>query len=94
MADTPKNIAVLVRERQGEALRMSLGLLLADDKVTVFNLGHQPIEKNDDNTMNVESLEMMEAKLFSVHAADEGFETIQMQLVPEKLTGYDVVIPY
>ena len=94
MADEPKKIAVLVRERQGEALRMALGAVLADDQITVYNIGMQPIEVNDDNNLNVESLKMMDVPIFSLHSADSEFETIMMQQVPEKLLGYDHVIPY
>ncbi len=93
MGDDTKKLAVVVRDRQAEALRMSLGLVLADDEVTVFNLG-TPIERNDDNNMNIESLEMMDCKLFSVNEADEGFEQINMQQIPLKLLEYDHVIPY
>lgn len=92
MSDT-KKLAVIVRDRQGEALRMSLGLVLADDEVTVYNLG-APIERNDDNNLNIESLEMMDCKLFSINQADEGFEQINMQQVPLKLLEYDHVIAY
>jgi hypothetical protein len=93
MADT-KKIAVLVQDRQGEALRMALGLTLADDEITVYNLGMQPIEANEANQLNIESLQMMDCPLFSVHEADSDFETIAMQLIPEKLLDYDHVIPY
>ena len=93
MADDQKKLAVVVRDRQGEALRMSLGLVLADDEVTVFNLG-VPIERNDDNNLNIESLEMMDCKLFSINQADEGFEQINMQQIPLKLLEYDHVIAY
>ena len=93
MSDTKKKLAVIVRDRQGEALRMSLGLVLADDEFTVFNLG-APIERNDDNNLNIESLEMMDCKLFSINQADEGFEQINMQQVPLKLLEYDHVIAY
>lgn len=92
MSDT-KKIAVLLRDRPGEAMRMALGLTLADDQITVFNLG-APIERNDDNNLNIESLDMMDCPLYSLNAADEGFEQINMQLVPEKLLDYDHVIPY
>jgi hypothetical protein len=88
-----KKIAVLVRDRQGEALRMALGLTLADDEITVFNMG-DPIEANDDNNLNVESLKMMDCLLFSVNEADSEFEGITMQLIPEKLLDYDHVVPY
>jgi len=92
MSDT-KKIAVLLRDRPGEAMRMALGLTLADDQITVFNLG-APIERNDDNNLNIESLDMMDCSLYSLNAADEGFEQINMQLIPEKLLDYDHVIPY
>ncbi|MBE0429883.1 MAG: hypothetical protein IBX61_08425 [Thermoleophilia bacterium] len=89
-----KKIAVLVQERQGEALRMALGLTLADDKVSVFNIGMQPIEANDENNLNVESLKMMDVPLYSVHEADSEFENTVMQVVPEKLLEFDHVVPY
>ena len=92
MADQ-KQLAVIVRDRHGEALRMALGMVLADDAVTVFNL-EKPIERNDDNNLNIESLEMMDCKLYSVNEADEGFEQINMQEIPLKLLEYDHVIPY
>ncbi|MHB0866250.1 MAG: hypothetical protein ACYC6B_01690 [Thermoleophilia bacterium] len=88
-----KKIAVLVRDRQGEALRMSLGLTLADDAVTVINIG-APIEANDDNNLSIESLEMMECELFSVNEVDANFQQISMQQLPEKLLEFSHVIPY
>jgi hypothetical protein len=92
MSDS-KKLAVIVRDRQGEALRMGLGLVLADDEVTVFNLG-APIDRNEDNNLNIESLEMMDCVLYSVNGTDEGFQQMTMQEVPLKLLEYDHVIPY
>ncbi|MBI5870953.1 MAG: hypothetical protein HZB44_08395 [Actinobacteria bacterium] len=93
MGDDKKKVAVLVRDRQGEALRMSLGLILADDEVTVFNLG-APIERNDENNLSIESLEMMDCILYSINDVDEGFQKIIMQDIPAKLVEYDHVLPY
>ncbi|MHB9112128.1 MAG: hypothetical protein ACYC4D_05820 [Thermoleophilia bacterium] len=93
MGDDKKKIAVMVRDRQGEALRMSLGLILADDEVTVFNVG-APIERNDENNLSIESLEMMDCVLYSVNEVDEGFQSITMQDIPTKLLDYDHVVPY
>ena len=43
---TARNIAVVVRDRQSEAMRMALGLILIDDRVDVFllagKLGRSP----------------------------------------------------
>ena len=93
MSDDKKKIAVIVRDREGEALRMSLGLVLADDEVSVFNLG-SVIERNDGNNLNIESLEMMDCILYSVNEKDENFQTIAMQDVPAKLLDYDHVVAY
>lgn len=93
MSDDKKKIAVIVRDREGEALRMSLGLVLADDEVSVFNLG-SVIERNDDNNLNIESLEMMDCILYSVNEKDDNFQTIAMQDVPAKLLDYDHVVAY
>jgi hypothetical protein len=93
MGDDKKKIAVMVRDRQGEALRMSLGLILADDEVTVINVG-APVERNDENNLSIESLEMMDCILYSVNDVDEGFQKITMQDIPLKLVEYDHVLPY
>jgi len=93
MGDDAKKIAVVVQDRQDEALRMAVGLTLADDQVTVINVG-EPIESNEGNDLNVETLDMMECGRFSVNEADEGFETITMQEVPAKLLEFDKVLPY
>ena len=93
MGDEKKKIAVLVRDRQGEALRMSLGLILADDEVTVINVG-APVERNDENNLSIESLDMMDSILFSINDVDEGFQKITMQDIPLKLVEYDHVLPY
>ncbi len=93
MGDDPKKIAVVVQDRQDEALRMAVGLTLADDHITVINVG-DPIESNEGNDLNVETLDMMECDRLSINEADEGFETITMQELPAKLLEFDHVLPY
>lgn len=93
MGDESKSVAVILQDRPEEGLRMSVGLTLADDKITVINLG-APIEANEGNDMNVETLDMMECGRLSVNQADEAFEQITMQEVPEKLLEFDLVLPY
>ena len=45
-----KKIAVLVRDRQGEALRMSVGITVMDDEVNVFVLD-RAIESSEENQL-------------------------------------------
>ncbi len=93
MGDDNKKIAVIVQDRPEEALRMAVGLTLADDQVTVINVG-SPIESNEGNDLNIETLDMMECGRLSVNAADQAFEQITMQEVPARLLEFDAVLPY
>ncbi len=92
MADS-KKIAVIIRDRQDEALRMSVGLTLEGDEITVFNLG-DPIDHHGDNDLNVETLGDLDCGRISVNEADEGFEHMTMQNIPQKLLEFDHVVPY
>ncbi len=87
-----KKIAVLVRERQAEALRMSVGLTLADDEVNVFVMD-RPLVSDESTDLNVETLGDMDAKIFTNHPGNK-FEQMTTEQVAKALTGYDVIIPY
>jgi len=88
-----KKIAVIVTDRQSEALRMALGLTIEGDEISVFNCG-DPIERTDEVNTNIDGLDMMESKLFTVNDADEGFGKMTMQEIPGKLLEYDHIVPY
>lgn len=88
-----KKIAVIMQDRQDEALRMALGLTLEGDEISVINVGGT-VAQNDDNEMNISALGEFDAKLMSVNEADGDFQTITMQEIPAKLTEYDHILPY
>jgi hypothetical protein len=92
MSDT-KTLAVVVSDRQDEALRMSLGLVLEGDEVSVINVG-DAIAANDGNETNIMALSEFDVNLLSVNEADSDFETITMQDIPAKLAEYTHVLPY
>ncbi|MHB0914955.1 MAG: hypothetical protein ACYC5A_06840 [Thermoleophilia bacterium] len=92
MSDT-KKIAVILHDRQDEALRMALGLTLEGDEITVINTG-APIAKNDGNDTNVMALGEFDVTLLSVNEADSDFSGITMQELPTRLLDYDHVLPY
>lgn len=87
-----KKIAVLVRERQEEALRMAVGLTLADDEVNVFIMDKK-LESNEKNDLNVETLGDMDCKIFTNNPENK-FEQMTTEEIAKALTGYDVIIPY
>jgi len=88
-----KKIAVLVRNRQGEALRMGVGMILADDEVSVFVLDRE-IEKNDDNDLNVETMGDMDVKLYTNVKGNENMEFISTEDMAKKLLEFDNILPY
>ena len=87
-----KKIAVLVRDRQDEALRMAVGLTLADDEVNVFIMDRK-VASNDANDLNVETLGDMGAKIFS-NSPENSFEQKSTEEIAKSLADYDVIIPY
>ena len=88
-----KKIAVLVRKRQGEALRMAVGLTLADNLVDVYFLGRGP-DGSDEAARGIEVLSAVEAGIFSVGLDAEGMAGIDAGEFARRLTGYDQVLPY
>jgi len=68
-----KKIAILVRDRQGEAMRMGVGLILADDLVNVFIMDRE-LEKTDDNLLNLETMGDMDVKTYTNFKGNENIE--------------------
>ncbi len=87
-----KKIAVLVRDRKHEALRMAVGLTLADDEVNVFIMDDK-LEPDEEISLNLETLTDLDAKIFSNNPANE-YEQITTEGIARILPEYDVVIPY
>jgi hypothetical protein len=87
-----KKIAVLVRDRQAEALRMAVGLTLADDEVNVFVMDKK-LESDENIDLNVETLGDMDAKIFSNNPENK-VEQMTTEQIARALAGYDVIIPY
>jgi hypothetical protein len=88
-----KKIAVLVRDRQAEALRMGLGLTLANDEVNVFVLDRK-VEKNEKNDMNLEMMGDLGVKLYTNCKDNEEMEYISTRDLAAKLLEYDHILPY
>ena len=87
-----KKVAVLVRDRQDEALRMSVGLTLADDEINVFIMDKK-LQSNEANDLNIETLGDMDVKIYSNNPENK-FEQMSTEEIAKALATYDVIIPY
>ena len=92
MGDT-KKIAVVVRDRPGEALRVAGGLTLADDTIEVFFLDRKLDKNNPEVAQPLELVTELELKIYS-NNPENGYTTISLQEMAKKLLEYDVVVPY
>ena len=88
-----KKIAVLVRDRQGEALRMAVGITLLDDVIDVYVLDRK-VEETEDNTMNIEMMKDLDMKVYTNCKDNEGLEYLSTEEIAQKLLGYDHILPY
>ncbi len=88
-----KKIAILVRDRQGEALRMGVGMILADDAVDAYILDRE-VEKTDDNDLNLETMVDMDVKVFTNFKGNENMEYLSTEEIARKLPEYDHILPY
>ncbi len=89
-----KKIAVLVRERQEEALRMSLGMTLLEDTIDVFILD-QPVGDSEENAMNMETMKEMGLNIYTnFFSGSAGIAYVSTQEMAKRLSIYDLVLPY
>ncbi len=92
MSDT-KKIAVIVRDRQGEALRVAGGLTLADDTIEVFILDRKLDKNNPEIAQPLELVTELDLKVYS-NNAENGYTTISLEEMAKKLLEYDFAVPY
>lgn len=88
-----KKIAVIVRDRQGEALRVAGGLTLVDDIVEVFVLDRKLDTADPEVAQPLELVNELELKVSS-NIGQDGAETISLEDMAKKLLEFDIVVPY
>ncbi len=88
-----KKIAVLVRERQDEALRMSLGLILVDDLVDVYVLDRK-LQAAGEAALHLETLREMDMQIRTNCRDNEGMEYLPDDEIALRLPQYDHILAY
>jgi hypothetical protein len=92
MGDT-KRIAVIVRDRQAEALRVAGGLTLADDTIEIFVLDGKLDRNASEVAMPLELVTDLDLKMYS-NNPENGNTTVTLEEMAKRLLEYDVVVPY
>lgn len=88
-----KTIAVILRDRQSEALRMSIGLTILEDYVEVFLT--EQLKHDGETEIQLEGAKEMGVRLFSIASSDDpGFERIKIEEMAERLIKADNIIAY
>jgi len=88
-----KKIAVLVRARQSEALRMSLGLILVDDLVDVYVLDRK-LQATAETSLYLDTMKEMEIRIHTNCHENEGMDYVTDEEIALKLPRYDHVLAY
>lgn len=88
-----KRIAVLVRERQAEGLRMALGLVLLDDTVDVYVLD-RTLEDSDDVRRQLSTLKEFDFRIYSNNPENRDLECLPTEEIARRLPEYDHALPY
>ncbi len=88
-----RKIAILVRDRQSEAFRISAGLIVLDDVIDIFVLDRK-VETDPDTQRNYELCRDMDLKIFTNNRENPEMEFLATDAMADKLTEYDFIDPY
>ncbi len=88
-----KKIAILVRERQSEAFRISAGLIMMDDSVDVFVLDRK-VAGDPDTKRNCELCKEMGLGLYTNTKENGDLQYLSTEALADRLLEYDIIDPY
>jgi len=88
-----KKIAVVIRDRQSEALRMAIGIILLDDIIKIYVLD-QKIEETEQNLLNLETIQDFEIQAYSNVRENTTMEYLALEDIARQLSQYDHVLAY
>ncbi len=88
-----KKIAILARDRQSEAFRMSGGLIMMDDVIDVFVLDRK-VSDDASTQANLELVKDMGLNVYTNTKENADLEFISTEDLATKLLEYDIIDPY
>lgn len=87
-----KKVAVIVRDRQHEALRMAVGLTLEDASVSVYVMDNK-LASDENIDLNVETVGDMDGKIYSNNPENK-FDQMTTEEIALAIAEADAVIAY
>lgn len=88
-----KQIAVIIKERQEEGLRMALGLLMLFDKIDIYFLD-QKIEETSKNRSQLKTVSEAELHLYTNCSENKDMQLISNEEIANRLLNYNTVLKY
>lgn len=88
-----KTIALLVRDRQEEALRMAVGITLRDDIIDVYVLDRK-VEESEGNTLNIETLRDLDMRSWTNVPGNADLAFCSTEELAIRLPAYDHILAY
>lgn len=88
-----RKIAVIVRDRQSEAFRISSGLIMMDDAVDVFVLDRK-ISDDSETQRTFELVQDMGLNVYTNSTENPDLEYLSTKDIALKLLEYDIIDPY
>ncbi len=88
-----KKIAILVRERQDNALRMAVGITLMDDAIDVYILDRK-VAHSEENDLNLETIKDMGMGLYTNSKENEDMQYLSTEEIAKRLLEYDHIVPF
>jgi uncharacterized Fe-S radical SAM superfamily protein PflX len=72
---------------------MAVGMILLDDAIDVYVLDLK-VSENEDNALNLETMDDMDIGKYTNLASNEGMELLSNAEIASKLLSYDHVLMY
>jgi hypothetical protein len=88
-----KKIAILVRDRQSEAFRMSGGLIMMDDAIDIFVLDRK-VSSDEETQRNLELCKDMGLNIYTNTKENADMEYLTTYALAGRLLEYDIIDPY
>lgn len=87
-----RKIALLIRDRQAEAMRMGLGLTILNDRIDIYLT--QRLGSSIYSSQDLVLIKELGLKVYTLTEENRDFEYLSPEDAALRLLEYDIVLPY